>query len=66
MKQQKKIAKVLTVVKPRDSTKVIFEPTIFDEVQDNFTIMNQKLFGPLVPIFLKILTKLLREQITMI
>ena len=27
-----------------------FEPTIFDNVKDNFTIMNQEPFGPLVPI----------------
>ena len=27
-----------------------YEPTIFDHVKDNFTIMNQEPFGPLVPI----------------
>ena len=27
-----------------------YEPTIFDEVKDNFTIMKQEPFGPLVPI----------------
>ena len=27
-----------------------FEPTIFDEVKDNFTIMKEESFGPLVPI----------------
>ncbi len=27
-----------------------YEPTIFDDVNDNFTIMNQEPFGPLVPI----------------
>jgi len=27
-----------------------YEPTIFDNVKDNFTIMNQEPFGPLVPI----------------
>ncbi len=27
-----------------------FEPTIFDNVKDNFTIMNQEPFGPLLPI----------------
>ncbi len=27
-----------------------FEPTIFDNVKDNFTIMNQEPFGPIVPI----------------
>ena len=27
-----------------------FEPTIFDNVKDDFTIMNQEPFGPLVPI----------------
>ena len=27
-----------------------FEPTIFDEVKDNFTIMKEEAFGPLVPI----------------
>jgi succinate-semialdehyde dehydrogenase/glutarate-semialdehyde dehydrogenase len=26
-----------------------YEPTVFDEVQDNFTIMKQEPFGPLVP-----------------
>ena len=26
-----------------------FEPTVFDEVQDNFTIMKEEPFGPLVP-----------------
>ena len=37
--------------KPRGFNKgYFFEPTIFDEVQDSFTIMNQEPFGPLVPI----------------
>ena len=27
-----------------------FEPTVFDDVRDNFTIMQQEPFGPLVPI----------------
>ncbi len=27
-----------------------YEPTIFDDIKDNFTIMNQEPFGPLVPI----------------
>ena len=27
-----------------------YEPTVFDNVKDNFTIMNQEPFGPLVPI----------------
>ena len=27
-----------------------FEPTVFDNIKDNFTIMNQEPFGPLVPI----------------
>ena len=27
-----------------------FEPTVFDDVQDNFTIMKEEPFGPLVPI----------------
>ena len=27
-----------------------FEPTVFDDVKDNFTIMKQEPFGPLVPI----------------
>ena len=27
-----------------------FEPTVFDEVQDNFTIMKEEPFGPLVPV----------------
>ena len=26
-----------------------YEPTIFDDVKDNFTIMKQEPFGPLVP-----------------
>ena len=26
-----------------------YEPTVFDEVKDNFTIMKQEPFGPLVP-----------------
>ena len=27
-----------------------FEPTIFDEIKDNFTIMKEEAFGPIVPI----------------
>ena len=27
-----------------------FEPTVFDNIKDNFTIMDQEPFGPLVPI----------------
>ena len=27
-----------------------YEPTIFDEVKDNFTIMKEEPFGPIVPI----------------
>ena len=27
-----------------------YEPTVFDNVKDNFTIMKQEAFGPLVPI----------------
>ena len=27
-----------------------YEPTVFDDIRDNFTIMNQEPFGPLVPI----------------
>ena len=27
-----------------------FEPTVFDDIKDDFTIMNQEPFGPLVPI----------------
>ncbi len=27
-----------------------YEPTVFDNINDNFTIMNQEPFGPLVPI----------------
>ena len=27
-----------------------YEPTIFDNIKDNFTIMNQEPFGPLVPV----------------
>jgi len=37
--------------KPAEFNKGYFyEPTIFDEVKDNFTIMKQESFGPLVPI----------------
>tara|TARA_B100000586_G_scaffold228431_1_gene176621 strand:+ start:4024 stop:5466 length:1443 start_codon:yes stop_codon:yes gene_type:complete len=37
--------------KPADFNKgYFFEPTIFENVKDNFTIMNQEPFGPLVPI----------------
>ena len=27
-----------------------YEPTIFDNIKDNYTIMNEEPFGPLVPI----------------
>ena len=27
-----------------------YEPTVFDDVKDNFTIMKEEPFGPLVPI----------------
>ena len=27
-----------------------YEPTIFDNIKDDFTIMNEEPFGPLVPI----------------
>ena len=42
-----------------------YEPTIFDDVKDNFTIMKQEPFGPLVSnaYHLKHLMKLLKEQI---
>ena len=36
--------------KPAGFNKFFYEPTIFDNVKDNFTIMNQEPFGPLVPI----------------
>ena len=37
--------------KPADFNKgYFFEPTVFDNVKDNFTIMSQEPFGPLVPI----------------
>tara|TARA_B100000963_G_scaffold339872_1_gene337974 strand:+ start:138 stop:1580 length:1443 start_codon:yes stop_codon:yes gene_type:complete len=37
--------------KPADFNKGYFyEPTVFDNVKDNFTIMKQEPFGPLVPI----------------
>ena len=37
--------------KPADFNKGYFyEPTVFDNVKDNYTIMNQEPFGPLVPI----------------
>ena len=39
-----------------------YEPTIFDDVQDDFTIMKEEPFGPLVPLLsFKHLTKLLKE-----
>ena len=27
-----------------------YEPTVFDDVKDNFTIMKEEPFGPLVPV----------------
>jgi len=37
--------------KPADFNKgYFFEPTVFENVKDNFTIMHQEPFGPLVPI----------------
>ena len=37
--------------KPADFNKgYFFEPTIFDNIKDSYTIMNQEPFGPLVPI----------------
>ena len=37
--------------KPADFNKgYFFEPTVFENVKDNFTIMRQEPFGPLVPI----------------
>ena len=37
--------------KPADFNKgYFFEPTVFEDVKDNFTIMHQEPFGPLVPI----------------
>ena len=49
---KKEGAKVLCGGKrPADFNKgFYYEPTIFDEVNDNFTIMKQEPFGPLVPI----------------
>ena len=29
-----------------------YEPTIFDDVKDNFTIMKTEPFGPLIPFFI--------------
>ena len=43
-----------------------YEPTIFDDVKDDFTIMKQEPFGPLCQCYhLKHLMKLLKEQIIM-
>ena len=52
MRQQKEGAKVLMGGKrPSGLIKVIiYEPTVFDDVKDNFTIMKEEPFGPLVPI----------------
>ena len=37
--------------KPADFNKgYFFEPTVFDNIKDDYTIMNQEPFGPLVPI----------------
>ena len=51
-KTKKEGAKVLLGGKrPAGFNKGFFyEPTIFDNVKDNFTIMNEEPFGPLVPI----------------
>ncbi len=51
-KTKKEGAKVLLGGKrPQGFNKGFFyEPTIFDNVKDNFTIMNEEPFGPLVPI----------------
>ena len=48
---KKEGAKVLLGGKrPSEFNKGFFyEPTVFDDVQDNFTIMKQEPFGPLVP-----------------
>ena len=44
-----------------------YEPTVFDDVKDDFTIMKTEPFGPLIPIYnLKILMMLLKELTTMI
>ena len=34
----------------RNCKAVFYEPTIFDNIKDDFTIMRQEPFGPLVPI----------------
>ena len=49
---KKEGAEVLTGGKrPADFNKGFFyEPTVFDNIQDDFTIMRQEPFGPLVPI----------------
>ncbi len=51
-KTKKEGAKVLLGGRrPKGFNKGFFyEPTIFDNVKDNFTIMNEEPFGPLVPI----------------
>ena len=51
-KTKKEGAKVLLGGKrPSEFNKgFYYEPTIFDDVKDNFTIMKQEPFGPLVPI----------------
>ena len=36
--------------KPSGLIKVFYEPTIFDNVKDDFTIMKTEPFGPLIPI----------------
>ena len=43
-----------------------FEPTIFDDVKDNFTIMKQEPFGPLVPMLsFKSFDEVIKEQTIM-
>ena len=48
---KKEGAKVLLGGKrpPEFNKGFFYEPTVFDDVQDNFTIMKQEPFGPLVP-----------------
>ena len=61
MLQKKKVLKYYVGGRrPQGFNKGFFyEPTIFDNVKDNFTIMKEEPFGPLIPILhLKILMKL--------
>ena len=47
---QEKGAKIKSGGHRKGNKGYFFEPTVFDNVKDNFTIMNQEPFGPLVPI----------------